>query len=239
VNSAFSNPDRHVGIAPDVLDPSGRFTRLGEEVETFAADYEPNLDLARQTSPPPHGRQIKDLLIRDTLESHGGHEKRAGSGSSTGQGARERAPCTVILEAAPSISRRSSLVSSTFTALRSSSRAPRFVLLRIGPIQRFGASSYASATCAGVDFLRAAIRATLPSGASASARGWWPPSSRYHLYYQAVGNRPLGWRYPSKRYGTDGPEEIRSGSPSLMQSAGVDPEWAARTAATLNLSQFF
>jgi hypothetical protein len=49
INSPFSNPDRDVGLAPDVLDPAGSFTRFGEQVETLAVDHEPNLNLARQT----------------------------------------------------------------------------------------------------------------------------------------------------------------------------------------------
>jgi hypothetical protein len=43
----FSDPDRYLGIAPDVVYPLGGFTRFGKQIETLAADHEPNLDFAR------------------------------------------------------------------------------------------------------------------------------------------------------------------------------------------------
>jgi hypothetical protein len=43
----FSDPDRNLGIAPDVFYPLGGFTRFGKQIETLAADHEPNLDFAR------------------------------------------------------------------------------------------------------------------------------------------------------------------------------------------------
>ena len=68
-----------------------------------------------------------------------------------------RAPCTVILETALSISRRSSAVSSTAAAPMFSSRRCSFVVPGIGTIHGFCASSQASAIWAGVAFFRAAI----------------------------------------------------------------------------------
>jgi hypothetical protein len=61
-----------------------------------------------------------------------------------------QAPCTVIFEAALSISRRSSGVSSTAAAPMFSSRRCRLVVPRMGTIHGFWASSQASAICAGV-----------------------------------------------------------------------------------------
>jgi hypothetical protein len=54
----LSDPDHHFGIASDVLDPSGGFACFGEQVETIAADYEPNLDLAMQPCRSPDGGQV-------------------------------------------------------------------------------------------------------------------------------------------------------------------------------------
>ena len=68
-----------------------------------------------------------------------------------------RAPCTVIFEAAASISRRSSGVSSTAAAPTFSSRRCSFVVPGIGTIHGFCASSHASAIWAGVASFRAAI----------------------------------------------------------------------------------
>ena len=59
-----------------------------------------------------------------------------------------RAPCTVILDAASSISRRSASVNSTEAAPRFSSRRSSFRVPGMGTIQGFCASSHASATCA-------------------------------------------------------------------------------------------
>src|ERR1035438_5839662 len=56
-----------------------------------------------------------------------------------------RAPCTLILEAALSMSRRSSGVSSTATAPRFSSRRFSFVVPGMGTIHGFRASNQASA----------------------------------------------------------------------------------------------
>src|SRR5215469_10637501 len=61
VSVPFLDTDRNFGIASDVFDPSGRFTRLGKQVETLAPDHEPNLDLAGQTRRAPDSGQIKDL----------------------------------------------------------------------------------------------------------------------------------------------------------------------------------
>jgi hypothetical protein len=58
---------------PDVLDPSGGFTRFGEQIETLAANHEPNLDLTRQTRSTPDDGQIKDLFVRNTLKSRPRH----------------------------------------------------------------------------------------------------------------------------------------------------------------------
>jgi hypothetical protein len=63
-----------------------------------------------------------------------------------------RAPCTVILAAALSMSRRSFGVSSTSAAPMFSSRRCSFVVPGIGTIHGFCASSHASAICAGVAF---------------------------------------------------------------------------------------
>ena len=71
-----------------------------------------------------------------------------------------RAPCTVIFEAAVSMSRRSSGVSSTETAPMFSSKRCSFVVPGIGTIHGFWASSQASAIWAGVAFFRSAM---LPS----------------------------------------------------------------------------
>src|SRR5215831_5549432 len=68
-----------------------------------------------------------------------------------------RAPCTVIFEAALSISRRSSGGSSTATAPMFSSRRASFVVPGMGTIHGFWTSSQASAICAGVAFFRSAI----------------------------------------------------------------------------------
>jgi hypothetical protein len=73
VNAPFSDADGNLGIVPDVLDPSGRFTRFGEQVETLAPDHEPNLNLAWQARPTPDRRQIKDLLVRNILETRAAH----------------------------------------------------------------------------------------------------------------------------------------------------------------------
>src|SRR5207248_6834026 len=59
-----------------------------------------------------------------------------------------RAPSTLIFDAALSISRRSSRVSSTFTAPRFSSRRFSFVVPGIGTIHGFWARTHASAICA-------------------------------------------------------------------------------------------
>lgn len=48
-DSPVANPDRDRGIAPDVLDPAGRFASFGEQVDPPAAYHEPNFDFARQT----------------------------------------------------------------------------------------------------------------------------------------------------------------------------------------------
>jgi hypothetical protein len=50
------------------LTHSGGFTRFGKQVETLELDHEPNLDRAGQTGPAPDPGQIKDLLVRNTLE---------------------------------------------------------------------------------------------------------------------------------------------------------------------------
>jgi hypothetical protein len=39
VNLPFSDPDRNLGIVPDVLDPSSGFTCFGEQVEMLAPDH--------------------------------------------------------------------------------------------------------------------------------------------------------------------------------------------------------
>src|SRR6516162_11452263 len=46
VDPTFPDMDRNLAIAPDVLDPPGRFTRFGKQVKTLTPDHEPNLDLA-------------------------------------------------------------------------------------------------------------------------------------------------------------------------------------------------
>src|SRR5262252_8392325 len=48
LNFPFTDPDDHPRICPEVLDPSGGFTRFGEEIKTVAAYHEPNLDLPWQ-----------------------------------------------------------------------------------------------------------------------------------------------------------------------------------------------
>jgi len=63
----------------------------------------------------------------------------------------------VILATAPSISRRSAEVSSTFAAPTFSSRRCSFVVPGIGAIHGFCASSQASAICADVAFFLATI----------------------------------------------------------------------------------
>jgi hypothetical protein len=60
------------------------------------------------------------------------------------------APCTVIFEAALSISRRSSAVSSTAMAPMFSSRRCSLVVPGMGTIHGFCASNHASAICAGL-----------------------------------------------------------------------------------------
>jgi hypothetical protein len=45
----FRDPDGDLRIPSDVLDPSGGFACFDEQVEPFAAYYQPNLDLAPQT----------------------------------------------------------------------------------------------------------------------------------------------------------------------------------------------
>src|SRR5207245_3405355 len=67
-----------------------------------------------------------------------------------------RAPCTVIFEAALSISRRSWDVSSTPTAPTLSSNRSSLVVPGMGTIHGFCASSQARAICAGAAFLRSA-----------------------------------------------------------------------------------
>src|SRR2546422_9924131 len=67
-----------------------------------------------------------------------------------------RSPCTVICDAARSISRRSSGVSWIETAPMFSSRRCSFGVPGIGTIHGFCASSHASAICAGVAFFRSA-----------------------------------------------------------------------------------
>jgi hypothetical protein len=44
-----------------------RFARFSEQVNTAAADYEPNLDLARQTNGTRAVGQTKDLPVRQVL----------------------------------------------------------------------------------------------------------------------------------------------------------------------------
>src|SRR2546427_3945457 len=68
-----------------------------------------------------------------------------------------RAPCTVMLEATLSISRRSSDVSSMAAAPMFSSRRSSFLVPGIGATQGFWARSHASAIWAGVAFFRSAI----------------------------------------------------------------------------------
>jgi hypothetical protein len=45
-NLPFSDADGNLGIVPDVLDPSRRFTGFGKQIETLAPDHEPNLDFS-------------------------------------------------------------------------------------------------------------------------------------------------------------------------------------------------
>jgi len=78
-----------------------------------------------------------------------------------------RAPCTVILETARSMSRRSSVVSSMPAAAMFSSSRCSFVVPGIGTIHAFWASSQASAIWAGVAFFRFAI------SPSRSTRAWF------------------------------------------------------------------
>src|SRR5207248_3309498 len=75
----LSDPDRDLGIAFDVLDPSGGFARFSEQIERLSANDEPNLDLAGQARPTANRGHIKDLLVRDTLWSrwHQGLLRRA------------------------------------------------------------------------------------------------------------------------------------------------------------------
>ena len=82
-----------------------------------------------------------------------------------------RAPCTVILEAASSMARRSSGVSSTEAAPMFSSKRCRFVVPGIGTIHGFWASSQAIASWAGVACFCAAI---LPSR---SIKAWFALSA--------------------------------------------------------------
>jgi hypothetical protein len=58
VNLPFRDAERDLRIAPDVLNPSGGFTRFGEQIETLAADHKPNFDLPRQTRRTPNRGQI-------------------------------------------------------------------------------------------------------------------------------------------------------------------------------------
>src|SRR5690242_21149167 len=51
VELPFSDPDRHFGVAPDVLNPPSGFTHFCEQVETLAVDHKPNLNLSRQPRP--------------------------------------------------------------------------------------------------------------------------------------------------------------------------------------------
>ena len=78
VNLMFSDPDRDVWIVPDVFDPSGGLAHLGEQIEPFAADHEPNFDLAPQACPAPGGGQIKDPLVLETLRGDRSHAESRG-----------------------------------------------------------------------------------------------------------------------------------------------------------------
>jgi hypothetical protein len=76
VDLQFSSSNCYARIASDVLDPSGGFPRFGEQIESLAANHEPNLDLARQARRTSNRGQVKELFICDTLEIHRCHEKR-------------------------------------------------------------------------------------------------------------------------------------------------------------------
>ena len=78
-----------------------------------------------------------------------------------------RAPCTLILFAARSISRRSSGVSATPRDPRFSSRRSSFRVPNSGTIHGFCASSQASAICAGVAPCRS------PTARRRSTRAWF------------------------------------------------------------------
>src|SRR3990172_7014893 len=88
------------------------------------------------------------------------------------------APCTSIRDAAASISRRSSAVSSTSAAPRFSSRRASFVVPGIGTIHGFCARTQASATCAGALPFRVATAATRSTRAWFARRFFAPPPQR-------------------------------------------------------------
>src|SRR5215472_16382543 len=68
-NLPFRDPDSDLGIASDVLDPRGSFAGFGQQIKMVTIDDKPNLDLARQTRPPPDCSQIKDFLVRKFLDT--------------------------------------------------------------------------------------------------------------------------------------------------------------------------
>ena len=70
VNLSPSYPNTGIAILSDVLYPSGSFAFFREQVEAFAADDKPDLDLARQSARPSESSQMKDLLMRNALESY-------------------------------------------------------------------------------------------------------------------------------------------------------------------------
>jgi hypothetical protein len=68
INLPLSDAHLDLEIASDVLNPSSRFTRFGEQIETLTGDNKPNLDLARQTGATTHCGEIKHRLVRNTLK---------------------------------------------------------------------------------------------------------------------------------------------------------------------------
>src|SRR5438046_2678805 len=116
--------NRHVGDEghDDELQPDQRARRRADDhVEVF-----PSAEFGHAVDPPP-SRPAQRPVIRSSCSGY-------------------RAPWTVILEAALSMSRRSSGVSATAAAPMFSSRRCSFVVPGMGTIHGFWASGQASAT---------------------------------------------------------------------------------------------